>query len=976
MAKAKTIELGIKFDSNGKEILGNLAIDSKQLAEAVASVNRQAKNFQEKMSSWGFMSQGLDQAVGLVKGLENAVGDITAKYESFDKSMRAANTMAGKSGKEFDNLKESVRGLSKEVPVARDALANGLYQVISNGVPEDNWMEFLEKSARSSVGGIADLGQTVTVTSTILKNYALDWEKAGEIQDKIQLTAKNGVTSFEQLAAALPRVSGNASTLGVSVDELMASFATLTGVSGNTAEVSTQLAAVFTALLKPSKEASTLAAEMGIQFDAASIKAAGGFSNFLSKLKDSVAAYSAASGELEQSVMAKLFGSAESLRALGPLMGNLSEKFSENIDAMTNSAGTMDAAFEEMAGSADAQKQVWENVYASIMDNIGAITQWTKKGLYWVGMIGEAASGTIKIVTLAKNFNIVATASAVKTRILAVSLSAYGVVSGRSAATQRLLNQAMSQGAISGTALKVAIRGLMIASGVGAVMVALGYAVSFFMDKADEATESAKRLTQAEEELTQADADRIEVEANAKVAMENEITGLKRLITSHNDSKAAVKRLNDTYGESLGRYSTAAEWYDVLTKKSAIYSKALGYEAQMRQLNSRVTKRELERDAIIDKRMRWEQDPNNKKKLIRDRDIVTGQLEVIGSSDKQWKQWQKEESKLQDLIDQDQRLIEIAQNNLDEIAAEGVRIPAPKIEVEPITTPFNEKDLSKDKNSKPQAPAGSLADISKRISDIEAKIKVAVDKESGAALQRELDLLTEKKRSIEISYKFPDFKKEEDPKVTTLPTKIATIDIKTLDAMTPEITSARDRLEELRKEGEMTQEKMTESIGNITGAFYRLGDAIGGAAGQWLQYAANVTQAVATAMPQILNLIGTEETSTQVGVKNAAAQAASSVAGIPFAGPALAVAAVASIIAAMASIPKFADGGIAFGPTLGLFGEYAGASNNPEVVAPLDKLRTLLNLSGESGGGVVKFKIDGRTLVGVLEKETNYRKRN
>ena len=90
----------------------------------------------------------------------------------------------------------------------------------------------------------------------------------------------------------------------------------------------------------------------------------------------------------------------------------------------------------------------------------------------------------------------------------------------------------------------------------------------------------------------------------------------------------------------------------------------------------------------------------------------------------------------------------------------------------------------------------------------------------------------------------------------------------------------------------------------------------------------------------------------------------------------MAVAAVASVIAAMASIPKFADGGIAFGPTLGLFGEYAGASNNPEVVAPLDKLRTLLNLSGESGGGVVKFKIDGRTLVGVLEKETNYRKRN
>ena len=94
------------------------------------------------------------------------------------------------------------------------------------------------------MGGIADLGQTVTVTSTIIKNYGLEWDTAGSIQDKIQKTAKNGVTSFEQLAAALPRVSGSASQLGISIDELMAVFATTTGVTGNTAEVSTARAAI------------------------------------------------------------------------------------------------------------------------------------------------------------------------------------------------------------------------------------------------------------------------------------------------------------------------------------------------------------------------------------------------------------------------------------------------------------------------------------------------------------------------------------------------------------------------------------------------------------------------------------------------------------------------------------------------------------------------------------------------------------
>ena len=103
--------------------------------------------------------------------------------------------------------------------------------------------------------------------------------------------------------------------------------------------------------------------------------------------------------------------------------------------------------------------------------------------------------------------------------------------------------------------------------------------------------------------------------------------------------------------------------------------------------------------------------------------------------------------------------------------------------------------------------------------------------------------------------------------------------------------------------------------------------------------------------------------------------AASAVSSIPYIGPILAVAAIASVIGAILAIPKFAKGGLAYGPTLGLFGEYAGAANNPEVVAPLDKLRSMLQ-PADSLGGRVKFTIEGRTLVGILEKETDLRRRS
>ena len=41
-------------------------------------------------------------------------------------------------------------------------------------------------------------------------------------------------------------------------------------------------------------------------------------------------------------------------------------------------------------------------------------------------------------------------------------------------------------------------------------------------------------------------------------------------------------------------------------------------------------------------------------------------------------------------------------------------------------------------------------------------------------------------------------------------------------------------------------------------------------------------------------------------------------------------------------LPAFADGGIVSGPTVGLMGEYAGANTNPEVIAPLNRLKKLI----------------------------------
>jgi hypothetical protein len=61
---------------------------------------------------------------------------------------------------------------------------------------------------------------------------------------------------------------------------------------------------------------------------------------------------------------------------------------------------------------------------------------------------------------------------------------------------------------------------------------------------------------------------------------------------------------------------------------------------------------------------------------------------------------------------------------------------------------------------------------------------------------------------------------------------------------------------------------------------------------------------------------------------------------------------------------KFANGGIISGPTMGLMGEYPGAANNPEVVAPLDKLKDMIG----GGSGTLEARISGNDLLILMNK--------
>lgn len=536
MANEVKFNIRLNIDGKDKVVVATTAVND--LKHVVGGVNEATKELEGNLINTNQITEAWRNVTDAFQQMVGVLNQVTAESRTFGSAMAAANTMAGKSGQEFAAMKQQVTELAKEIPIARDELASGLYQVISNGVPEDNWIDYLRSSAKASVGGIANLGEVVKVTSTIIKNYGLEWSNAGEIQDKIQLTAKNGVTSFEQMAQALPRVTAQASTLGVSIDELMASFATLTSVSGDTAEVSTQLAAIFTALIKPSSEATEMAQQMGIQFDAAAIKAAGGMQQFLESLSTDIKRFSASSGMLEQEIYGKLFGSAESLRAITPLVGNLADKFRSNAAEMQNSAGTVSKAFGIMGSTGSAEIQLLNNKLGEFTDVIQGSVGNLLPIINFGSQLVVTSNAAISLGRSLKSLGYIS-------KVTSAVVATFGPIC-------KVASAAFTGAAVSAETLKLAVRSLYITVGAGIAIFALTEVINLLSVSSDKAANSVDSLSQAEEKAKQAHEQTAQQISSVRSEMSLNIAKLKDFKGSKEQEKTLVQQMNSKYGGGHG----------------------------------------------------------------------------------------------------------------------------------------------------------------------------------------------------------------------------------------------------------------------------------------------------------------------------------------------------------------------------------------------------------------------------------------
>ena len=282
--------------------------------------------------------------------------------------------------------------------------------------------------------------------------------------------------------------------------------------------------------------------------------------------------------------------------------GNETQRANMLAQIITDNVGNMNAEL----GKTDIGKQKQlENSFASIKVKIGAIAQ---QGLPFVTFAAQSlilVGSITKLATSVRTCTAVVMAWDIRGKAAAVTAMLLGVRTSQLTVVMRVFTGAMTTGAYTATALKIALRGLMIATAVGAAIVAVTMIVEHLASANDKAAQSADGLSAAEQRQKEA-TDRAKSAHNAEMATVNQATAalelqierLKNFKGSKEDEKKIVNELNSTYGETMGYFSSVADWYQALIKNSKAYCDQMVLEAETRMYANQIAEKESQiRDA-------------------------------------------------------------------------------------------------------------------------------------------------------------------------------------------------------------------------------------------------------------------------------------------------------------------------------------------------------------------------------------------
>ena len=338
----------------GEQALGKLGAKGKELG----------KTFDTIASKSNILAAAFGALISIGIGVFFTKAVMAAA--SFETKLAEISTLVDTTVFQLDRLEKAL--IRQSAQFGSDAVSQGAaaYQIISAGASTaTDAINLLTASNLLAVGGVTDVATAADGLTSLLNAYGLASTEATNVSDALFVGMKAGKTTIGELSGTLGKAAPLAAKLGIGVDELVASVAALTKGGIKTTEAVTGVRAIMAAIVKPTKEASDMAASLGLNFSAAGVAAAGGFVPFMQQVTEKTG------GSTE--AMAQLFGGVEALIPALAFAGQAGADMAKIMEDMANKSGETEAAFEKIAKTFEFQAAVLRGNLMAVLTQLGQV---------------------------------------------------------------------------------------------------------------------------------------------------------------------------------------------------------------------------------------------------------------------------------------------------------------------------------------------------------------------------------------------------------------------------------------------------------------------------------------------------------------------------------------------------------------------------------------------------------------------------
>lgn len=195
--------------------------------------------------------------------------------QTFNRSMSNINSILGITGDEAAILRQQLLDYGGSTVAGPQAVAEAYYQIVSGVADASTHMAILEAATATSEAGQADLMATTSALISTMNSYGLQAEDAAYISDVYTRTVQTGVLTMDELASAMPQVTGLASSMNIGIEDLAGQMSYLTTQGFSASNSATFLRSMMTTLLNPTTALSEAIGDMGYESGQAMVDALG-----------------------------------------------------------------------------------------------------------------------------------------------------------------------------------------------------------------------------------------------------------------------------------------------------------------------------------------------------------------------------------------------------------------------------------------------------------------------------------------------------------------------------------------------------------------------------------------------------------------------------------------------------------------------------------------------------------------------------